>query len=83
MAHAHVSKYATAVTVEDNKGEIWIAVGDFLFRMEKEEAAQLAADLLNAAGVTPVDAEVAPSTFTGMVDVDGEPMAAYSLEFAL
>jgi len=25
----------------------------------------------------------APSTFTGMVDVDGEPMAAYSLEFAL
>jgi hypothetical protein len=49
MAHAHASTYAeqprVIVTLRD---EIHINCGPFSIRMEREEAAQLAADLLAA-----------------------------------
>lgn len=59
MAHAHVSQYATPPIVELHDDEIYIKVGPFSVRMQREEAAQLAADLLNAVEAAPVEAQQA------------------------
>jgi hypothetical protein len=60
MAHAHTSQYATPVTVTAKDfSEVWVECGPFSFRLTREEAAQLAADLLNAVEATPVEQEAA------------------------
>ncbi len=60
MAHAHVSTYAQQLKVAVKMGdEIHIDCGPFSIRMEREEAAQLAVDLLNAVEAAPVDAQQA------------------------
>ena len=45
--------------VRKDDGDISITAGDSSLTLSHEEAAQLAADLLNIAGVTPVEAEKA------------------------
>lgn len=55
MAHAHASTYAQQMKVAVKTGdEIHIDCGPFSVRMTFEEAASLAANLLNAVGATPV-----------------------------
>jgi len=90
MASISTYTYDKPITVRRGSAQAgpWQAVkielAEHSLSLSCEEAAQLAVDLLNAVEATPVDAQVvAASTFTGMVDVDGEQMAAYSLEFAL
>jgi hypothetical protein len=59
MAHAHVSQYAEPIAVAVKSGEIWAECGPFNFRLTREEAAQLAVDLLNAVEAAPVGAQEA------------------------
>lgn len=59
MAHAHSSEYAQSAAVSVVEGEIWIACGSFSIRMERNEAAHLTVDLLNAVEATPADVEQA------------------------